>query len=58
MQKRTLRAPFFVVNPKAYLYGDQALALAKVADELSGTNTILTFYSLSSMSMLPESKRN
>ncbi|MDB7102730.1 MULTISPECIES: triose-phosphate isomerase [Enterococcus] len=40
MQKRTLRAPFFVVNPKAYLYGDQALALAKVADELSGTHDI------------------
>lgn len=40
MQKRTLRAPFFVVNPKAYLYGDQALALAKVADELSATHDI------------------
>lgn len=35
MKKRTLRTPFFVVNPKAYLYGNQALALAKVADELS-----------------------
>lgn len=35
MQKRTLRTPFFVVNPKAYLYGEKALALAKVADQLA-----------------------
>jgi len=35
MKKRTLRTPFFVINPKAYLYGKQALALAKAADELS-----------------------
>ena len=31
--KRPLTRPFFVVNPKAYLYGKQALELAKVADE-------------------------
>lgn len=36
MQKRTLRTPFFVVNPKAYLYGEEAVKLAKVADELAG----------------------
>ena len=35
MQKRTLRSPFFVVNPKAYLYGEQAVTLAKVADQLA-----------------------
>lgn len=34
-KKRKLRTPFFVVNPKAYLYGEQALSLAKVADELA-----------------------
>lgn len=31
--KRQLRKPFFVVNPKAYIYGKEALALAKVADQ-------------------------
>ncbi|MFK4566308.1 triose-phosphate isomerase [Enterococcus sp. UD-01] len=33
--KRTLRRPFFVVNPKAYLYGEESLKLAKVADQLA-----------------------
>lgn len=33
--KRKLRSPFFVVNPKAYLYGKEALELAKIADEVS-----------------------
>lgn len=32
---RTIRAPFFIVNPKAYLYGERALKLAKLADELA-----------------------
>lgn len=32
---RTIRAPFFIVNPKAYLYGARALKLAKLADELA-----------------------
>ena len=36
MEKRKLRAPFFVVNPKSYLYGEAAVALAKKADELAG----------------------
>lgn len=30
-----LRRPFMVVNPKAYLYGDEVLALAKKADGLA-----------------------
>ncbi len=34
-EKRKLRSPFFVVNPKAYLYGEQSLVLAKRADELA-----------------------
>lgn len=33
--KRTVRTPFFVVNPKAYLYGDASIALAKHADRLA-----------------------
>jgi triosephosphate isomerase len=35
MGKRVLRAPFFVVNPKLYLYGQKALELALVADQLA-----------------------
>lgn len=35
MEKTNLRAPFFVVNPKSYLYGDDIIALAKKADELA-----------------------
>lgn len=35
MAKRKIRTPFFVVNPKAYLYGDRAVALAKYADALA-----------------------
>lgn len=35
MQKVHIRSPFFVVNPKAFLYGEQALALAKHADALA-----------------------
>ncbi|HCM90001.1 MULTISPECIES: triose-phosphate isomerase [Vagococcus] len=33
--KRELRTPFFVVNPKAYLYGEKSLELALQADALS-----------------------
>lgn len=39
-KKRELRTPFFVVNPKAYLYGEQALKLAKIADEVAGQTDI------------------
>lgn len=35
MEKIELRRPFFVVNPKSYLYGDELIALAKHADELA-----------------------
>ncbi|QWT17639.1 triose-phosphate isomerase [Collinsella sp. zg1085] len=35
MSALSLRAPFFVVNPKSYLYGDALLSLAKKADELA-----------------------
>ena len=33
--KRKLRTPFFVVNPKAYLYGEKSLELALEADKLA-----------------------
>lgn len=35
MEKATLRTPFFVVNPKSYLYGEDVYALAKKTDELA-----------------------
>ena len=35
MEKITLRRPFFVVNPKSYLYGDDVLKLAQYVDELA-----------------------
>lgn len=35
MSKKKLRTPFFVVNPKAYLYGEKSLKLAKAVDELA-----------------------
>jgi triosephosphate isomerase len=35
MAKRKIRTPFFVVNPKAYLYGDKSLELAVEADKLA-----------------------
>ncbi len=33
--KREFKAPFFTLNPKSYLYSDEALALALYADELA-----------------------
>lgn len=35
VEKRKLRKPFFSVNPKSYLYGEDALNLAKACNELS-----------------------
>ncbi|MBQ9960080.1 MAG: hypothetical protein IJP01_06955, partial [Oscillospiraceae bacterium] len=32
---RKLRVPYFGVNPKSYVYGDQVLAIAKHADMLA-----------------------
>ena len=33
--KRQVRVPFLIVNPKAYIYGEESLELAKVCDRLS-----------------------
>lgn len=35
MKKRRIRSPFFVVNPKAYMYGEKTLAFAKEVDHLA-----------------------
>ena len=33
--KRNIRVPFLIVNPKAYIYGEETLELAKVCDALA-----------------------
>lgn len=40
MTMTDIRRPFFIVNPKAYIYGDEALNLALIADELAQENDI------------------
>ncbi len=35
MSERKIRAPFFVVNPKSFLYGEELYALASHADKLA-----------------------
>ncbi|MCT2026091.1 triose-phosphate isomerase [Dermabacter hominis] len=40
----TLTGPLLIVNPKAYLYGDEALKLAVLVDELAGRFEIPTIY--------------
>lgn len=35
MEKRKIRRPFFIINPKSYLYGQKAVELAKYADALA-----------------------
>ena len=39
-----LAGPLLIVNPKAYLYGDEALQLARLADELAGSFGITTIF--------------
>ncbi|MBG9979391.1 triose-phosphate isomerase [Facklamia sp. DSM 111018] len=35
MTKETIKLPFFIFNPKSYLYGEALLELAQVADQLA-----------------------
>lgn len=45
MAKRIVKAPFFEIGPKSYLYGDDILALAQYADKASqkyGVDIIFT----------------
>lgn len=39
-----IRAPFFEVGPKAYLYGDDALELARIAEEASASSGVSVIY--------------
>lgn len=44
MEKRKVRRPFFVINPKAYLYGKDALNLALAADKLAKEYDVDIFF--------------
>lgn len=44
MGKRKIRRPFFVINPKSYLYGEDVVKLAEHADRLAGQYDIDTFF--------------
>lgn len=35
-----IKRPFFIVNPKSYLYGDDAMKLAKISDKLAAKYNI------------------
>lgn len=43
MPKLSITKPFFIFNPKSYLYGKELLKLAKVADKLAKENDISIF---------------
>ena len=42
--KRSVRTPFFVVNPKSYLYGTGSLELARAADKLAEEYDVDIFF--------------
>ena len=42
--KRTIRTPFFNINLKSYIYGREALELARVCDELAEKYDVDFFY--------------
>ncbi|WP_340852985.1 triose-phosphate isomerase [Ligilactobacillus salivarius] len=56
----TIKKPFFIVNPKSYLYGEEALKLAKIADELAGKYQIDCIFTgqLIDLPMLKENTSN
>lgn len=43
MAKPIIKTPFFVLNPKSYLYGEKLLQLAKVADQLAHRHNLTIF---------------
>ncbi|MBP3041547.1 triose-phosphate isomerase [Bacillaceae bacterium Marseille-Q3522] len=44
MTKRNIRSPYFVVNPKSYIYGKEAMELALEADKLAAQNNLDIFF--------------
>lgn len=43
-QKREMKSPFFAINPKSYLYGEDAVNLAKYADKLAAEYDFDVFF--------------
>ncbi|MBT9779558.1 triose-phosphate isomerase [Clostridium sp. MCC353] len=44
MEKKKIRRPFFVVNPKAYIYGEESVRLAEYADQLAKKYDVDIFF--------------
>ncbi len=44
MSKPKVNTPFFMLNPKSYLYGEELLELALVADELAKENPEISIF--------------
>ena len=44
MQKRGIQAPFFEIGPKNYLFGDQIVDLARIADEAAAKYDVRVIY--------------
>lgn len=42
---RKIKTPFFMVNPKSYLYGKKLLKLALAADAIAKEKILMYFYS-------------
>ena len=53
---RALRTPFFSVNPKSYIYGEQALKIAKYADSRAEKYDIDVFFTAQLVD-IPQIKR-
>lgn len=44
MEKRKIRRPFFIINPKSYLYGEKSVQLAEYADGLASRYDFDVFF--------------
>lgn len=44
MEKRKIRRPFFIINPKSYLYGEKSIKLAEYADGLAARYDFDVFF--------------
>lgn len=56
MEKKKIRRPFFVVNPKAYIYGEESVKLAKYVDRLAEEYGVDVFFTAQLVD-LPSIKR-
>lgn len=56
MSKRSIRSPFFTVNPKSYMYGKSALALAKELDVFAKTYDVDILFTCQHADIYPIAK--